>query len=269
MIDRKGLVPLVVLNKRKEERFKFNKTRSEKKVPMRLDITTLNSLAGLVFKKSNQVNRKSLTNLKKLMEMIDDKIYRTRDDLSYRFDLINLLLEARLTENLENDGMLIEYCATGGIPEQILSELPMYSRLSYNDVIGINRAVSERLNFAYIYSYKEEFEDMLVRLESGDYKSIRGINKEFADLCKDYISETRKAALIDQTNTLSLSDTDYEEKMEVIFEDLIKPSRVLQTGIKALNSMLGDGYQASRLYTFVGLPKQMGTLSVMVDDKLF
>ena len=69
MKDRKGLVPLVVLSKRKEERFKFNKTRSEKKVPMRLDITTLNSLAGLVFKKSNQVNRKSLTNLKKLMEM--------------------------------------------------------------------------------------------------------------------------------------------------------------------------------------------------------
>lgn len=255
---------MVELYTQRENRFKFTKTRREQKVPMRLDISTLNALAGLAFKKSAQITRKSLTNMKKLMDMIDDKIYRTREDLNDRFDLINILLEARLVENIENDGLLIDYCSTNGVPDNLLKELPMYARLSYNDILGLNKAVAERLNFAFIYLYKEEFEDLLVRIESGDYKSIRYVNKEFADLCKDYINETRKASLFDTSNSISMNDDDYEEKLESIFEELKNPSRTLRTGIRAWNSMLGDGYQSGRLYTYVGLPKTLGLIQVIV-----
>ncbi len=262
----------MVILKEKNQRFKFKKSREVQLVPMRLDISTLNALIGLTFKKSAQITRKSLTNLQKLMDIIDDRLYSNREDLSDRFDLIKVLLEARLTEGIENDGLLIEYCATSGTSEDLINLIPIYARLSYSDITGLNKAISERLNFAYIYLYREEFEDILVRIESGDYKSIRAINKEMADLCKDFINESRKISLMDGANAFSLSEDDYEDKLEAIFEELKNPSRTLSTGIKALNSMLGDGYQSGRLYTYVGLPagfKSGVLLKTVLDIKEF
>lgn len=263
---------MVVLGEKRDKRFKFNKRRTETKVPMRIDITTMNALIGFAFKKSAQINRKSLTNLRKLMEMIDDSLYKSREDLSDRFDLINVLLDARIDHSIENDGLLVEFCLSSGIPESLVKEIPMYARLSYNDIIGMNKAIAERLNFAFMYVYKEDFEDILIRLESGDYRSMKALNKEWADLCKDYINETRKVSLIDTSNTFSLSDEDFDGKLEEIAEAARNPSNVLRTGIRALNSMLGDGYESGRLYTYVGLPagfKSGVLLKTAIDIKKY
>lgn len=249
---------MVVLNAKKDNRFKFNKRRSATKVPMRLDITTMNALIGFAFKKSAQINRKSLTNLKKLMDIIDDSLYKSREDLSDRFDLINTLLDARINHSLENDGLLTEFCLANGAPESLVKEIPIYARLSYSDIIGMNKAVAERLNFAYMYAYKEDFEDILIRLESNDYKSMTALNKEWGDLCKDYINETRKVSLIDSSNTFSISDESMDEKFKEIVQAAKNPSKTLTTGIRALNSMLGDGYESGRLYMYVGLPRTTG-----------
>ena len=61
--------------------FKTNKTIKsrfdieEKKIPIKFDISMLNMFIGYIFKKSVQITRKSLMNMKKLFDVIDLGIY--------------------------------------------------------------------------------------------------------------------------------------------------------------------------------------------------
>lgn len=224
------------------------------KLNMHFDITTLNSLLGLAYKKTPQVNRKSLSNLRMLMDRLDTTHYRNREDFIQRFEALKLILDARINDNIDNDGLLKEYCIQGGIDSEIVNKLPMYSRLNYNDVLGLNKKVEERLKFAFIFPYVEEVKDIVTKLESGDYRSQKELADEFLAIAKDYISESRRISTMDNTNILSLLDVDLKEKIHAIVEDARNPANTLTTGIQALNQMLAGGFLGSRLYTFLGLP---------------
>lgn len=245
---------VVMSGKKENSKFKISKRRETEKVPMIFDISTLNSLVGLSYKKSAQVSRRSLANLRDLINRLDLTQYRTREDFIQRFQMIELLLDARLTDGIDNDGILKECCIQGGVDAEIVDKLPMYSRLSYNDVLGLNKKVEERLKYAYIYPYLDEMKDLISKLESGDYKSPKEIADSYANICKDYINETRKVASLDASNAFSLLDPDFEQKVQEIVESARNPAKTLVTGISALNSMLGDGYMGGRIYTYVGLP---------------
>lgn len=238
----------------KQDRFKISKRRSVEKLNMHFDISTLNALLGLSYKKSAQINRKSLSNLKMLIDRVDMTQYRNREDFLQRFEALNLILNARISDNIENDGLLKEYCVQGGVDNEIVDKLPMYSRLSYNDIIGLNKKVEERLKFAFIYPYVEDIKDIITRLESGDYRSQKDLAEEFLGIAQDYISESRKVSTMDNTNIISLLDVDLKEKIYSIVEDARNPANTLISGIQALNQMLAGGFRGSRLYTFLGLP---------------
>ena len=54
---------------------KKNHIINETKIPIKFDISMLNMFIGYIFKKSIQVTRKSLTNMKRLFDIIDDNVY--------------------------------------------------------------------------------------------------------------------------------------------------------------------------------------------------
>lgn len=238
----------------KRDKFKISKRRNVDKINMHFDISSLNAFLGLAYKKSAQINRKSLSNLRMLIDRVDLTQYRTREDFLQRFEALNLLLEARLGDNIENDGLLKEYCVQGGVDADIVDKLPMYARISYNDILGLNKKIEERLRFAFIYPYVDDVKDLVTRLESGDYRSPKDLADEFLNIAKDYINETRRVSVMDTSNLISLLDPDFKDKIFTIVENARNPAKTLTTGIQALNAMLAGGFLGSRLYTFLGLP---------------
>ena len=80
--------------------FKVNQnnktTAEEQKIPIKFDISMLNMFIGYIFKKSVQITRKSLMNMRKLFGIIDISIYENSDEMFARVEFIRKALEAKL-----------------------------------------------------------------------------------------------------------------------------------------------------------------------------
>lgn len=243
--------------------FKTNKrntiafTQDTTKVAIKFDIKMLNSMIGYIFKKSVQVTRKSLLNMKRLFAVIDENVYEGNEQLEARIYFINRALEARLDKGFENDDSIINYCRTdmhNKENDDIIQSIPIYTKLNYEEIKYLNRAIEDRLNYFYLINYKDEIYSTVEKLDSGDYSSFSEINSQLLNICTNLINEVRKTKMVETTDSFSLSDENFENNVTDIVTRLKNPSRMLRTGIQKLNQILSPAFMGGRLYTFLGLP---------------
>lgn len=230
---------------------------SLQKIPLKFDIRMLNMLIGYQFKKSVQITRKSLMNIKRLFDIIDESVYAENEALEARLMFIKKALEAKLDKGFENDEAIINYCRTDTYSkenEDIINGIPSYTRLNYEEIKYINKAVEDRLQYFYLYSYKDNIYETVERLDSGEYNSFAEINAQLTDICSKLLTEVRKIRSVETTDSFSLSDENFDENVIDIVNRLKNPSRLLLTGIQKLNEILSPGLMGGRLYTFMGLP---------------
>ena len=229
----------------------------QKKIALKFDISMLNMLVGYLFKKSTQVTRKALTNMKRLFDIIDERAYEGNSQLEARLYFINRALKARLELGMENENVIINYCRTDNFNkevEDIITGLEAYKRINYDEVKFINKAIEDRLRYAYLHHYKDQIYSSIEKLDSGEYDSYQEINNEVTDLCRRLLNETRKITCLDDVDTFSLDPETFEDNVTDIVNKLKDPSRILKTGIQKLNQILAPGYQSKRLYMYMGLP---------------
>lgn len=245
-------------NFKQQTRFKPSAVEFErKKVPMKFDITMLNSLIGYLFKNSRQITRKSLTNMKKLFDVIDERIYDGNDKLEARFEFIQRALKAKLELGMENEQVMINYCRsdTGDKEnEEIIQNLDIYKRINYDEISYINRAISDRMKYYWVYHYQDTLNEIAARFDAGEFDSYQEITKEYEEICRDLTNHMRKASSVDEVDTFSLDPETFEDSVTDIVNSLRDPARILKTGIKLLNQILAPGYQSKRLYIYMGLP---------------
>ena len=245
------------------------------KVAIKFDITMLNSMIGSIFKRSVQVTRKSLMNMKRLFAVIDENVYEGNEPLEARIQFINRALEAKLDMGFENDDAIINYCRTDNFNKEnneIINNIPHYTKLNYEEIKYINKAVEDRLKYYYLFNYKDALYDTIEKLDSGDYSSFSEINTQLLSICSDLINETRKTKSVENTDTFSLSDENFETVITDIVTRLKNPSRNLRTGIRKLNEILSPAFMGGRLYTFMGLPggfKSGMLLKIARDIKIY
>lgn len=247
---------MVVAMKPKTDRFRFNTNGSEK-AAIKIEIGMMNAIIGYCFKKSVLINRRALSNLRKLINTIDETVYQTDDRLYARLEFIRTALEGRVDKGIESEELLIEYCKSDvgeTYNTEIINKIPHYVKLSYDDIKYINNWVSDKLNYIWLLPIKDEFYDVISRMEGGNYKSYKQITEELLDICKRAIQISREASSLEEMESIGLSDENFLDKVESIVESLRNPNATLKTGIKALNDMLIGGYQSSRLYIYCGLP---------------
>lgn len=217
----------------------------------------LNTLIGYLFKDSRQITRKALNNMRKLFDIIDDSIYSNNDKMESRVYFIKRALKAKLENGMENESVIINYCRTDTFNEEvedIIRSLEHYKRINYEEIKFINRAVQDRLNYCYIFNYKDRIYDTAERIDSGEYDSFKEINDEMFEICRDLISETRKHNVLEETDTLSLDDEHFDDAVIDMVNKLQDPSRILKMGIRHLNQILAPGYLSKRLYMYLGMP---------------
>jgi len=246
-----------------------------KKIPIKFDISMLNMFIGFIFKKSVQITRKSLMNMKRLFAVIDESIYENSDQLQARIEFINKALEARLDKGFENDEMIINYCKSDVYDkdnQDIINNIPIYTRINYEEIKYINKCIEDRLQYYYLYYYKDAIYETIERLDSGDYKSFYEINNKMASICTDLINRIRNSKSVDTEDQFCLSDENFDSNVLDIVEKLQNPSRIIRTGIQKLNEILSPGLMSSRLYMFLGLPggwKSGMLLKIIRDTKMY
>lgn len=227
------------------------------KVPIKFDISMLNMFIGYIFKKSAQITRKSLMNMKRLFDVIDTSIYEDNEQTEARVNFIINALKARLVEGFENDDMIINYCRSdinNEYNEEIINNIPIYMKLNYEEIRYINKAIEDRLQYYYLFIYKDKIYDTVEKLDSGDYRSFYEINNKLINVCTDLINHTRKVKSLESGEEFSLSSENFENNIIDIVTKLKNPSRQIRTGIQKLNEILSPALMSGRLYVFMGLP---------------
>lgn len=229
----------------------------EKKIPLKFDITMMNMFIGYLFKRSVQINRKSLNNMKRLFDVIDESIYDNNEQMEQRFKFITKALEARIDKGFENDDAIINYCRTDVFNkenEEIIENIPKYTRINFEEIKYINKAIQDRLQYYYLFKYKDLIYETVEKLDSGEYNSFSEINSELVNICADVINRVRKSKSVENSDTFSLDDENFENNVIDIVTKLKNPSRLLKTGIQKLNQILAPALRGGRLYIFMGLP---------------
>lgn len=247
------------------------KYAKDNKVFIKFDIKVLDMMIGFIFKDSVQVTRKALNNMRKLFAIIDQSSYNTSPKLEARVNFITRALDAKLNRGFESNELIVNYCLSDtSDPEndEIVKNLPLYEKLNYEEIKFINKAVEDRLVYSYLINYKDSMYATLEKLDSGEFDSFAEINYELKSICTEFINTTRKARTLDDAESISIGDEDFEMKTIEIVEALKNPSSVLITGIRALNQILSPGFISGRLYCFMGLPGgfKSGTLLKVVRD---
>lgn len=233
---------------------KYNNS-NDKKIPIKFDITMLNTIIGYVMKKTTIVSRRSLINAKQLFDIIDERIYDGDDKLYARIEFIKRVLEARIEKGFENDNMIIQYCRSEVYDEdneEIINNLDIYSRINYEEIEFITEAIGDRLRFSYLYNRSEKIANAIDKLNNGDYQTFKEINDEIYDACTELTRDVRRTKTNLNNKTFSLEDDLFSPIMIDTVEKLKSPGRILKTGIKKLNRLLSPGYIGGRLYVYLG-----------------
>ena len=238
---------------------KKQKVYEDKKIFLKFDISMLNMFIGYIFTPKRQVTKKALSNMKKLFDVLDERAYEGNEKMEARIHFIKRALHAKLIEGMENENIIINYCRSDSDSQnkeidEIINNLDHYRKINYNEIQFINKAIQERLKYFFIFHYKDELYELIERIDSGDYDSFKEINEELLSLVRDLLAETRKTQVLDDVDTLNLADENFDLTLEDIANRLIDPSRILKSGIKKLNAILGGGYFSKRLYMYLGLP---------------
>lgn len=246
-----------------------------KKIALKFDITMLNMLLGYLFKKSAQITRKALTNMKRLFDVIDEQAYEGNEQLESRLYFIKRALKAKLELSMENENVILNYCKTDTYNkeiDEIIKNLEIYKKINYDEIKYINKAIEDRLKYVYLYYYKEKMYSSIERLDSGDYDSFQEINDELKDICTKLLNKMRNATILEDVDSFSLEDEGFDDTITDIVNKLKDPSRILKTGIQKLNQILAPGYMSKRLYMYLGLPagfKSGILLKTARDIKMF
>lgn len=229
----------------------------EKKIPIKFDISMLNMFIGFIFKKSVQVTRKSLTNMKKLFDIIDLSVYEGNEQMEARVEFIMKALNAKLVEGFENDEIIINYCRSDVYNKEnddIINNIENYIKINYEEIRYINKAIEDRLQYYYLFNYKDKIYETVERLDSGDYRSFYEINNKLTNICTELINQVRQTKSLEAGDEFSLTDENFDNTVMDIVTKLQNPSRQITTGIKKLNEILSPGFMSGRLYMFMGLP---------------
>lgn len=262
--------------------FMFNRKKkavsqkSKTKIPFKFDVGMLEKFIGFIFKNFNEVNKKSLMNMKDLVDMVDMSIYESNPKALSRIQFVKHALDAKLKEGYEDESIIINYCRDFNVNDKeiddIANNLKEYKKISPAEIKFINNCIEERLRYSFILKYKDSFIESLELLESGDYRSFKEITDAIVDTARAVVSDSRKCTALMDNNVFSLDPDLFDSRITDIVNKLKDPSAILTTGIQMLNEILSPGYMGGRLYIYLGLPagyKSMMLIKTVRDIKKY
>lgn len=253
-------------NNNNRNRKKTRKSANGSKLKFDIDIRVLDLMLCYVFSTNSNVSMKGISNLKNFLDRIDFDKYENEYTIALRLSVLHYALEASLNKNIRDFDLVRAYISNNLSSESeqadaeiIFQNLDTFGEMSNADIQYINSYVAERLNHAYMFKYRDSLRDCLDELETGS-SSIVELTNRFNNLIECVYKDIRSAkSVAENSNAMDCSivdDTSFDFAMDKTITELNQPSNFVKTGLKRFNNMLGGGYEASRAYLILGLPKK-------------
>lgn len=261
-----------------KERKQLMDTKSIKltKLKIKLNLTTLNMIIAFIYKDSVLRTRKTLNNIYKLMDSLDESLYEDNQELKDRIWIIKKSLYGRLVDGMETtSNIVIQYCKDdlecSETAKLILDEIPDM-KITHEESKYLIKKLDDTLEYGYTVTIKDVMMDMLKQVDIGNFKSYKAIQDDLYAIATSIINIKRNTVSLGSDQTFSLDPEIYTEVVEDAVQRLKDRNRIFVTGIQRLNTILAPGYMSKRLYTYLAFPgkgKSMILLKSALDIKKY
>lgn len=252
---------------------KILNTKNIKLIPLKIkfDITRLDMIISFLYKPSVLRTRKTLANIYKLFQNLDDELINGNPDLMARVWIINTTLRGRLEEGFENDENLMQFCFDqvdcDEFKRKTLTEILENKKISYDESKYIVRTIDDTLEFGYVVTIKEIVQEIINQIDDGEYKTYKEVSDDLYTIGNAIINIKRKTASLGSDQTFSLDTDEFDEVIEDSLQKLKDRNKIFITGIQRLNTLLSPGYLSKRLYTYLAFPGK-GKSTILLKSAL-
>jgi predicted DNA-binding protein YlxM (UPF0122 family) len=241
-------------------------------------------LFGITY--SDFISPRKLNMLNEFYQTIDERNYEEDEEMIERYKLLGRIIDGRCNKNISNYSALqIHLTGEGansevvenifeGIAEEFeLDEEYDYMLYDEDDIEYVSNMVAHFLNYSFVFKYKDRMSSVISKFEQDDYNSLEEIADEFKVVVNGMHEKFNEVEEITSDKYYDFDSNDnysLTRCVEKSHKDVNHSSHKIKTGIKMKNKMLNGGYEASRVYLYLGLQggwKSGELLNICLDAK--
>lgn len=250
---------------RNQKYAKMTKSDNYQKISINLDIVALQLFCNFVVSENKNIHRSSIINLGKLIDNLDMTPFENDNEKLSKIKFIKKGVEARLEYNLNKKNLILMHINGGLLSDQTNIET---EEIDNDEIIWINKIISDALKFGVIYSEVDKLEDICDKFKAADYSSKSKMLEEVKDAVSDIQNKFRQSDSNASSDLyFSLADDKFDECIREVYDTITSPSNKLITGLTGINELLGGGFESKRVYALFGLPSE-GKSITLVDFAL-
>lgn len=242
-----------------------------KLLKVKFDISTLDRVIAFIYKDSVLRTRKTLSNIYRLMNSINPKVYEDNVNLSARYWIIKKTIGARLYEGYESSpDFLISYLKDDVECNEdicdILDCIPDM-KITHEESKYLIRKMDDALEYGYVISAKDVMLQILNSIDDCDIKTYKAIQDDLYAIATTIINIKRSVVSLGSDQTFSLQDDIFDVVIDDVMNKLKDRNRIFVTGIQRLNTLLSPGYMSKRLYIYLAFPGK-GKSTILLKSAL-
>ena len=199
--------------------------------------------------------------------MTDERSYEFDVSMYARLELAKKILEARIEKGLYSFDAIMSYCNIENDVEnnKLINNINSFTNLTESEIKYITRAVTDRLQYAFILLYKEIILNEFLKIDTGEFTSYKEVVAEVKEQCAQLLNDIRKADAATMKKSFSLKEGIFEELVTSAVASITDPGTALVTGVQMLNDMLSPGYMPGRLYIWLGISGSFKSLMLLMS----
>ena len=255
-------------SKKSVTKIQNNIHNSDNKIKFKFPKSILNLFIGYsLYPDTSKVSKMDLSNLYKLLKMTDERSYEFDVSMYARLELAKKILEARIEKGLYSFDAIMSYCNIENDVEnnKLINNINSFTNLTESEIKYITRAVTDRLQYAFILLYKEIILNEFLKIDTGEFTSYKEVVSEVKEQCAQLLNDIRKADAATMKKSFSLKEGIFEELVTSAVASITDPGTALVTGIQMLNDMLSPGYMPARLYIWLGISGSFKSLMLLMS----
>lgn len=255
-------------SKKSVTKIQNNIHNSDNKIKFKFPKSILNLFIGYsLYPDTSKVSKMDLSNLYKLLKMTDERSYEFDVSMYARLELAKKILDARIEKGLYSFDAIMSYCNIENDVEnnKLINNINSFTNLTESEIKYITRAVTDRLQYAFILLYKEIILNEFLKIDTGEFTSYKEVVSEVKEQCAQLLNDIRKADAATMKKSFSLKEGIFEELVTSAVASITDPGTALVTGVQMLNDMLSPGYMPGRLYIWLGISGSFKSLMLLMS----
>lgn len=230
-----------------------SKSNKDIKNTMNISISVLDILCKYIISDPALIKISNVSILNNMILGLDPSTYNKDAEKTRRIEFILRGVEARLTYNLTDKGLILHHIVSslGFEPDFI----DLYTGLSKSEIDYTNQLICDIIKWSFIDRYTSQFMDVCQGIKTSDFEHRADFINQFESLLDQTKNEFRKANINDNIVDMqfSLDPREFEQDVAEVYEVVSNPSRRLISGMQGLNIMTGGGFESGRVYMFLGI----------------